>query len=424
MTVLRCTAKLLKAMKATPVESPLAPSNRLGEWTANLIRYGRKAYVLAANENTRLGLMIDAAPYAGIPQRFADQLHRSLLALGVAQEQAEVEAAASRPTAFARSNSASVLATINRYGLDMEAHHHFNDESTSEGFSRRLLHTLVLRPAHIGSPADRVREVFGLPPSNWRSQTRPWPQAPAADEDATGPQSNPTVGTPRAAAVADPGAALSPTELDALNAFLQQPGRRERTMDPAMLEGYAAALIVAPEMVLPSDWLPWVWDIDAGRAPAGFATAAQAQRIYSLVMRLYNGVARAFMAEPVRFTPLYQREARWDARRWCQGFLIGLDFDEALWLELMDKELAWFTPFVMLGEDEEIPAEEFESGNVERWKAVIPTRLVQMRDHWRRQKEVPALVRRAEPKVGRNEACPCGSGRKFKKCCGAAPTLH
>ncbi|MBT8004846.1 MAG: hypothetical protein HN578_18205, partial [Rhodospirillales bacterium] len=23
-------------------------------------------------------------------------------------------------------------------------------------------------------------------------------------------------------------------------------------------------------------------------------------------------------------------------------------------------------------------------------------------------------------KVGRNEPCPCGSGKKFKKCCGAA----
>jgi SEC-C motif-containing protein len=26
--------------------------------------------------------------------------------------------------------------------------------------------------------------------------------------------------------------------------------------------------------------------------------------------------------------------------------------------------------------------------------------------------------KRAEPKVGRNDACPCGSGKKFKKCCG------
>lgn len=27
-------------------------------------------------------------------------------------------------------------------------------------------------------------------------------------------------------------------------------------------------------------------------------------------------------------------------------------------------------------------------------------------------------VRRLEPKVGRNDPCPCGSGKKFKKCCG------
>jgi hypothetical protein len=29
-------------------------------------------------------------------------------------------------------------------------------------------------------------------------------------------------------------------------------------------------------------------------------------------------------------------------------------------------------------------------------------------------------IHRAEPKVGRNEPCPCGSGKKYKKCCGAA----
>lgn len=26
-------------------------------------------------------------------------------------------------------------------------------------------------------------------------------------------------------------------------------------------------------------------------------------------------------------------------------------------------------------------------------------------------------IERAEPKVGRNDPCPCGSGKKFKKCC-------
>ncbi len=27
-------------------------------------------------------------------------------------------------------------------------------------------------------------------------------------------------------------------------------------------------------------------------------------------------------------------------------------------------------------------------------------------------------------KTGRNELCPCGSGKKFKKCCGSGQTIH
>ncbi|MFT6692740.1 MAG: preprotein translocase subunit SecA [Colwellia sp.] len=30
----------------------------------------------------------------------------------------------------------------------------------------------------------------------------------------------------------------------------------------------------------------------------------------------------------------------------------------------------------------------------------------------------PATVRLTEPKISRNDPCPCNSGRKFKKCCG------
>ncbi|MBR6530302.1 MAG: SEC-C domain-containing protein, partial [Clostridia bacterium] len=29
-------------------------------------------------------------------------------------------------------------------------------------------------------------------------------------------------------------------------------------------------------------------------------------------------------------------------------------------------------------------------------------------------------VRTSSAKVGRNDPCPCGSGKKYKKCCGAA----
>ena len=32
--------------------------------------------------------------------------------------------------------------------------------------------------------------------------------------------------------------------------------------------------------------------------------------------------------------------------------------------------------------------------------------------------QIPKTVRREQPKVGRNEPCPCGSGKKYKQCCG------
>jgi uncharacterized protein YecA (UPF0149 family) len=32
--------------------------------------------------------------------------------------------------------------------------------------------------------------------------------------------------------------------------------------------------------------------------------------------------------------------------------------------------------------------------------------------------EIAAPIRRTTPKVGRNDPCPCGSGKKYKKCCG------
>jgi len=33
------------------------------------------------------------------------------------------------------------------------------------------------------------------------------------------------------------------------------------------------------------------------------------------------------------------------------------------------------------------------------------------------EKPINLLPVRTEPKIGRNQDCPCGSGKKFKKCC-------
>ena len=52
--------------------------------------------------------------------------------------------------------------------------------------------------------------------------------------------------------------------------------------------------------------------------------------------------------------------------------------------------------------------------------------LVDINRYFRKLSAAPAQsgrrsepTRRSEPKVGRNTRCPCGSGKKFKVCCGA-----
>ena len=41
------------------------------------------------------------------------------------------------------------------------------------------------------------------------------------------------------------------------------------------------------------------------------------------------------------------------------------------------------------------------------------------RDYHRRLDAAAIPFQRGAPKVGRNDPCPCGSGKKYKKCCGA-----
>lgn len=99
MTALRCTQKLLKAMKATPSVPPAPGANRLGDWSLNLL-HTRPKLIVAVSEHDRLGLVLEAAPYATLAQRFADAVFVQLLAIGVPPDEASRERDAMQPLVF------------------------------------------------------------------------------------------------------------------------------------------------------------------------------------------------------------------------------------------------------------------------------------------------------------------------------------
>ena len=53
--------------------------------------------------------------------------------------------------------------------------------------------------------------------------------------------------------------------------------------------------------------------------------------------------------------------------------------------------------------------------SLEQWEDVLgEEKMVEIAKKYKQSK----TVRRATPKIGRNDPCPCGSGKKYKHCCG------
>ena len=233
---------------------------------------------------------------------------------------------------------------------------------------------------------------------------------------------------------------LTEADLDRLAAFLASEASPANAMNLAQLEGFLTAIVIGPNVVPPSAWLPWLWDAENGEDAPAFESMAQAQEVLGLVIGFMNRIADAFVQEPAAFQPIFLRDARWTPEDWCAGFLQAtLTFDSLAWAQLWAADAAQHpsgsdhagrvTPFIRLGDDDG-RAVTRRLGDAQRWVDALVPALAAIHAHWLAERQ-PAVAsaprgpqRREAPKVGRNDPCPCGSGRKFKKCCGLAPTLH
>lgn len=234
---------------------------------------------------------------------------------------------------------------------------------------------------------------------------------------------------------------LSNAELDELDDFLASEAIEDRSMDVSTLEGFLTAIAIGPNTLRPSEWLPWVWDMKQGEAEAEFESAEQAKRIMALVLRYYNAVIHAFTTDPASFEPIFRRGAQWGAAEWSEGFLLGTRVARDAWGLLWAGRPELATPFLRLGTGEGIELTR-KAGDAKRWLEAVEPALVEMYAFWKARRadrppgqsaddfrfgRQPRPLTRDAPKVGRNDPCPCGSGKKFKKCCGAdgvPPVMH
>ena len=122
MFTLRCTAKLLKQMRATPEPNPPASTTLLGDWYANRIQMGRTPVVLAVSEKSLLSVLLPARGVAALPTSLPDAVAKVLAFLEIPEAILEEEVAAMREgCVVAKTASRRVLGSMNDMAYMAEA---------------------------------------------------------------------------------------------------------------------------------------------------------------------------------------------------------------------------------------------------------------------------------------------------------------
>jgi len=223
--------------------------------------------------------------------------------------------------------------------------------------------------------------------------------------------------------------ALSEAELDRLSDFLDGLTNPD-AMDLETLDGFFCALIAGPEMVLPSEYLPIIW---GGELPDenAFGSIEEANAMLQLIMRHWNAIIAELEAEIVYVPVIGEPDERNVAGRgWARGFMRGVNLRRHAWSEIFEREDEGqvLTIPIIAGEvDPGWPAEPLSDEKRDEMVVWMAAGMARSRKFFAAHRRVIAgdeneeqTYRRSAPKVGRNERCPCGSGRKFKHCCGAS----
>ena len=233
-----------------------------------------------------------------------------------------------------------------------------------------------------------------------------------------------------------PNAPLTDEELDELEQFLNSDATPEECMDIAMLDGFITALVIGPNTLPPSQWLPAVWG-ETDEDEMAWDSSEQMQRILGLVMGMFNDRVDQLHEDVDTFDPLFYQSQHEGQTipildEWCTGFIQAIELDPAAWEPLVntndaDEAGGLLTPMLLYGTEEGLKQLTENPALAERhmdFADAIGPCVIGIRDYWLPHRKAASTFRRETEKVGRNDPCPCGSGKKYKKCCGSGERLH
>lgn len=231
---------------------------------------------------------------------------------------------------------------------------------------------------------------------------------------------------------------LSRAEEGELDRFLRRVRGGDIPSYPA-LDGFLAAVACTPDMVTPGEFLPILQQGETEASDLKFQDTAEAKRFLELVLRHCNVVQRQIeyfgkmeRGERVLYWPpidVTEGQEIIHAGEWAEGFLIGTRLRPKDWERFFDLDLedSFLAPMLILASsqhpnpdlrlfDKPLPNETRRKLLIYAVAGITKIYDAFENDRHRYDKQ-RATVAGIGPKVGRNEPCPCGSGKKYKKCC-------
>lgn len=222
-------------------------------------------------------------------------------------------------------------------------------------------------------------------------------------------------------------------DLDHLDTLLGALPQDQFPMTVSELNGYLTGVLVSRSLIPPSEWLPSIWSEDG---LSDFPDLAMAEATIAAVMDHYNQTA-ALINEEGWIEPIYEEDLNSGEilyEPWVDGFVRAMQLREDEWLAIAngpecEAQMAVAAIFAMqeiymgtseLSEKEIATIDEEAPDLIPQLVAMILTETRGI-DPFADKDEVQEgmiLPFRAPNRPGRNDPCTCGSGRKYKACCG------
>jgi uncharacterized protein len=233
--------------------------------------------------------------------------------------------------------------------------------------------------------------------------------------------------------------ALSDADINEIDMLLAAVPAPFETVDAVILDGYLAGVLVQPVVLEPEQWLPPIFGTEGMPEPGipGW-TQQQHDKLISLITRRKDEILRGIL-EDGWFDPIIPliedddgkvlkgKDAMEGLGYWAAGFewalanfpqledagLAGVpDLLDSIWRHLPEQDETQQAMTKAL--DEEHPLNSMD----EAIEALVFD-VVDLAEIGVGERHKVETVVRDQPKVGRNDPCPCGSGRKYKQCHGA-----